>query len=194
MSVGIGTLLIVTFAAQLILFGFTGISFFAPGHRVWPPPSRHSWQLYATWFLSWVSLSGVFLLAILDSNSLHLPLALRIGLGVPVLAIGGGLVGWAFRELSVQSTIGVRGPLIRSGPYRWSRNPQYLGTCIYLLSLVLLSGSAFTAAGCLFIGIWFLVSPFIEEPWLSEQFGADYQEYCKAVPRFLGVPRARSAA
>lgn len=42
-----GWLLAVTIGAQLILFTFTMVSAFAPRYRVWPPPSRQSWQFYA---------------------------------------------------------------------------------------------------------------------------------------------------
>ena len=188
------TLLIITLTAQFVLTVFSAISFLAPRHRVWPPPSRHSWQLYGTWFLSWVSLSGVFLLAVLDTNSMRIPIGLRLGGGIPLIAIGVGLIGWAFHELSIQTTLGARGALIRSGPYRWSRNPQYLGTCIYLISLVLLSGSWFTAVGGLLVGLWFLASPFVEEPWLAEQFGAEYQAYRSTVPRFFGLRQMLAAA
>ncbi len=76
-------LLAVTLSAQLILFGFTAVSAFVPEHRVWPPPSRYSWQFYATWFLSWVSLSGAFLLAVVGSNTLGLEAWLRFGCGLP---------------------------------------------------------------------------------------------------------------
>jgi protein-S-isoprenylcysteine O-methyltransferase Ste14 len=183
------SLLAVTLAAQAVLFGFTLVSFAAPAHRVWPPPSRRSWQMIATWFLSWVSLSGVFLLAVFGSNTLGLPAWLRIGLGVPLLAVGPGLIAWGFRALSVETTLGVRGPLIRSGPYRFSRNPQYVGTCIYLASLALLSGSHLVAIAALAIGLWFLATPFVEEPWLAAQYGAEYEAYCREVPRFLGVRR-----
>jgi len=189
-----GILLLVTLAAQLVLSAFTAISFFLPSHRVWPPPSRNSWQLYSTWILSWISLSGVFLLAILDTNSMNLPNVIRFGAGVPLLILGVGIIGWAFRELSIQTTLGVGGPLVRSGPYQWSRNPQYLGTCIYLTSLVILSGSWFTAIGSVSIVLWFLASPFVEEPWLAEQFPAEYDAYRSAVPRFFGLRKVPAAA
>jgi len=33
----------------------------------------------------------------------------------------------------------------------------------------------------------FFVIPFSEEPWLKEQFGQPYEDYCKMVPRFVGI-------
>jgi protein-S-isoprenylcysteine O-methyltransferase Ste14 len=182
-----GVLLGATLAAQLVLSVFTAVSFFAPQHRVWPPPGPRSWQLYATWFLSWVSLSGVFLLALLHENTLGLPGWLRLAAGVPLLVAGPALIAWGFRELSVQTTLGVQGAFIRSGPYRFSRNPQYLGTCLYLASLVALSGSHLVAIGCLAIAAWFLATPFVEEPWLAERYGAEYAAYRRDVPRFFGL-------
>ena len=180
-----------TLAAQLVLFCFTAISMFAPRRRIWPPPSRHSWQFYATWFLSWVTLSGAFLLAVLGENALGLPAWLRLGAGVPLLLIGVSVIAWGFRALRLHGTLGLGGGLVRSGPYRWSRNPQYVGTCAYLVSLLLLSGSHFSAIACAAVALWFLATPFVEEPWLAEEFGDEYAEYCRAVPRFLGF---RSAA
>lgn len=187
-------LLGITLAAQAVLFSFTAISFVAPAHRIWPPPSRSSWQCYATWFLSWVSLSGVFLLAIFTDNSLGLPGWFRLVAGLPLLGLGILLIAWGFRELSIATSLGLKGPFIRSGPYRFSRNPQYLGTCVYLAALVALSGSYYAAVGCLAVALWFLASPFVEEPWLAERFGADYEAYCKAVPRFFGLRQRKSAA
>ena len=180
-------LLGLTLGAQLILFCFTGVSLFSPANRVWPPPSRHSWQFYATWFLSWVSLSGVFLLAVLGGNSLGLSIWLRLGAGIPLIGLSVWFIAWSFRELTLQTTLGFEGRLIQSGPYRWSRNPQYVGTCAYLASLVLLSGSHLAAIASFAVALWFLVSPFVEEPWLAERFGAEYAQYRQEVPRFLGL-------
>jgi protein-S-isoprenylcysteine O-methyltransferase Ste14 len=180
-------LLAITLAAQLVLFVFTGVSYFAPEHRVWPPPARRSWQLYATWFLSWVSLSGIFLLALFAGNTLEFPTWLRLAAGLPLLAIGIGWIAWGFRTLSVETTLGVQGTFVRSGPYRWSRNPQYVGASLYLASLVLLSGSHLAAIACLAIVPWFIVTPFVEEPWLAERYGDQYRAYCRSVPRYFGL-------
>jgi len=188
------TLLVITLLSQAVLLGFTVVSFLAPAHRVWPPPSRNSWQFYATWVLSLLSLSGVFLLALLAGNSLGLPAWLRFGLGVPLLAFGVLLIAWGSRELSTRTTLGLPGALVRSGPYRFSRNPQYLGLCSYVAALAVLSGSHLAAIGSVAVALWFLTIPFIEEPWLSERHGAEYEAYRRTVPRFLGRGRRRAAA
>jgi protein-S-isoprenylcysteine O-methyltransferase Ste14 len=187
-----GELLAVTLAAQLVLFVFLGVSIAAPSHRVWPPPSRRSWQFYATWFLSWLTLSGAFLLAVLGGNTLALPAWIRIGAGGPLFAAGAGLLAWGFHALSVHASLGLGGPLVRRGPYRFSRNPQYVAVCAYLASLTLLSGSHLAAIACLAVALWFLATPFAEEPWLAERFGAAYEEYRREVPRDLGLPRSRA--
>lgn len=187
-------LLVITLVAQAILFCFTAVSWLAPAQRVWPPPSRESWQFRATWFLSWVSLSGVFLLALFAGNPLGLHPWLRFGLGLPLLGLGALLIGWGFRALSVPTSLGLSGAFIGTGPYRFSRNPQYLGTCLYLASLVLLSGSPLTAVGCLAVGLWFLATPFVEEPWLAAHYGAEYEAYRQTVPRFFGFRHLRATA
>jgi protein-S-isoprenylcysteine O-methyltransferase Ste14 len=190
----LGTLLVVTLAAQAALFAFSAISLAAPDHRIWPPPARQSWQFYTTWFLSWVSLSGVFLLAVLDESSLGLPLGLRLGAGLPLLGLGAWLILAGFRALGAPATLGLASPFVRSGAYRWSRNPQYLGTCLYLASLAVLSGSPLAAVAALAVGAWFALTPFVEEPWLRRRFGAEYEAYCRAVPRFFSLRALRSRA
>jgi protein-S-isoprenylcysteine O-methyltransferase Ste14 len=181
-------LLLVTLVVQLFLFVSLGVSIAVPKRRIWPPPSRQSWQFYFTWVGSWITLSGAFLLAVLDQNTLGLSLTLRLVVGVPLLLVGAALIAWGSRTLSSHATLGLGGKLIRSGPYRWSRNPQYVGVCAYLASLILLSGSQLTAVACLVVAAWFLLTPFAEEPWLAEQFGTEYEEYRRSVPRFLGLP------
>ena len=186
-------LLAITLVAQLVLYAFTAVSTWAPAHRVWPPPSRQSWQFYATWFLSWVTLSGVFLLAVFGGNTLGLPLWLRLGGGLPLFLLGAFVLLWGFRALSLHTTLGLEGYFVRSGPYRWSRNPQYVGSCLYLASVVLLSGNHLAAVACVAVAGWFLAAPFIEEPWLAERFGAEYDAYLRAVPRFVGLRPLKAA-
>ncbi len=75
--------------------------------------------------------------------------------------------------------------LVVRGPYRFLRNPMYLGAslavagaAVYYESLALLG----FVAGFLIVTHLFVV--FYEEPTLRRTFGADYESYCRRVHRW----------
>lgn len=81
--------------------------------------------------------------------------------------------------------------LVISGFYRYVRNPMYLGVCLAILGETALWGSVAAGGGYLVV-FASAVALFIvlhEEPSLRGKFGAEYEEYCRNVPRFL--PRLR---
>jgi hypothetical protein len=57
-----------------------------------------------------------------------------------------------------------------SGLLRQTQEPGYP-------TPTLLSGSLFTGIAYLSIALWRLMVPFAEEPWLAQQFGAEYEEF-----------------
>jgi protein-S-isoprenylcysteine O-methyltransferase Ste14 len=187
-------LLAVTLLTQALLASSVVATRLRPTLHIWPPPDRHSWQFYFIWIGAWVHLSGAFLLAILDWNSFGLDPWLRFALGIPLIVLGQLFIFWGFRTLSLHTTLGLGGPLVRGGPYRYSRNPQYVGACAYLGGLALLSGSGVALVACLGGMLWYLLAPFAEEPALRARFGREYEEYCRDVPRFLGRPRRSGRA
>jgi protein-S-isoprenylcysteine O-methyltransferase Ste14 len=78
--------------------------------------------------------------------------------------------------------------LVVAGPYRYVRNPMYLGFVTGWLGLWIVFGEAnltalvLTAVAAL--GIVLFVH-FYEEPTLRKKFGADYDQYCRNVHRWL---------
>lgn len=83
--------------------------------------------------------------------------------------------------------------LVTSGPYRFTRNPMYLGGTLILLGEAVLFESAILLAYLLFIFLAFdLFVILYEEPHLRKVFGSAYEEYCRNVPRWLPFRRARS--
>jgi len=78
--------------------------------------------------------------------------------------------------------------LVVRGPYRYVRNPMISGVAFVALglSLVLLSWPHLEWA-LLFFAINAVYIPLVEERGLRERFGAEYENYCRHVPRL--VPR-----
>jgi protein-S-isoprenylcysteine O-methyltransferase Ste14 len=92
---------------------------------------------------------------------------------------------WAFRSMK-KVTGRETSRLVVKGIYRWSRNPQYVGYGLIILGFVI--GYWSVTAWMVFIGYMMLVyaTMRIEEQHLENVFGAEYQEYCQRVSRFLG--------
>lgn len=74
------------------------------------------------------------------------------------------------------------------GPYRWVRNPMYLGAAGVMLGVALLLESLATiGVVVLFLLLTHLFVVLYEEPTLERRFGDSYFEYKRAVRRW--VPR-----
>jgi protein-S-isoprenylcysteine O-methyltransferase Ste14 len=76
--------------------------------------------------------------------------------------------------------------LVTEGPFRFSRNPMYLGMEIVLIGLSVLVGNAigfiFPLLGFAFFQWYFI--PF-EEQKAGQEFGDDYTNYCKRVRKWI---------
>jgi protein-S-isoprenylcysteine O-methyltransferase Ste14 len=80
--------------------------------------------------------------------------------------------------------------VVRNGLYRVSRNPMYIGVVTAVFGQALIYASPGIAWYGIFLCVCFhLVVVLIEEPHLREQRGESYREYCRHVPRWLGLPR-----
>lgn len=76
--------------------------------------------------------------------------------------------------------------LVVAGPYRYVRNPQYVGVVLVILGEALLTGMAvlFGYAALMAVGYHLFVR-YYEEPTLGRLFGESYARYRAAVPRWL---------
>jgi protein-S-isoprenylcysteine O-methyltransferase Ste14 len=72
------------------------------------------------------------------------------------------------------------------GLYRFVRNPMYIGVGCVLVGEAVLFHSRVLAE---YLLVWwlfvFLFVLFYEEPTLRRKFGADYDDYCGRVPRWI---------
>jgi len=84
--------------------------------------------------------------------------------------------------------------LVIEGPFRWSRNPIYVGYVIALVGEALLFGQAALAFYTVVCTLAFhLIIVFGEEPLLRHRFGDEYRRYAEQVPRWLGSMRRTEA-
>ena len=94
--------------------------------------------------------------------------------------------GFALRGKGTPAPIDPPKKLVVEGPYRIVRNPMYwsvvsvmLGEALAFRSLTLAEiGCAVFAGAVLFVMVY-------EEPILRTKFGAEYEAYCRRVPRWL---------
>jgi protein-S-isoprenylcysteine O-methyltransferase Ste14 len=114
--------------------------------------------------------------------------------GLLVLAFGGVVAAWSIGAFVVhgRGTPALFDPprrLVARGPYRYARNPMYIGGALLLLGFGLFQRSPSIV---LFVPAWWLLSHllvvFYEEAALRGKFGPDYDAYCRRTPRW--IPRS----
>jgi protein-S-isoprenylcysteine O-methyltransferase Ste14 len=170
---------------ELLLGGGLIVSLLLPKYRVWPPQKKGSWQYWYIHFLTESSIFCFLVLGFLDWNTFFFTHWLRFIFAFILMVPGAAVFLWALRTLTFSTSLGLKAKLVTVGPYKYLRNPQYLGVVLFFSGIILFFNS-FYAFVIGFIGnIWFLFTPFVEEPWLREQFRAEYDDYCKKVPRFI---------
>jgi protein-S-isoprenylcysteine O-methyltransferase Ste14 len=75
--------------------------------------------------------------------------------------------------------------IVERGPYRWLRNPMYMGHLVFLAGLALTLGSWVGAAVLAFHAFWFDRRVREDEARLADRFGDSYREYCRRVKRWI---------
>ncbi len=111
-------------------------------------------------------------------------------LGMIIGGIGAGAALWCiFTFVSIGK--GTPTPfdpprrLVIRGPYRFVRNPMYIGAGLALAGAALFYGSlALLCYAGIFILITGLFVIFYEEPTLRRSFGPEYEAYCRKVNRW----------
>jgi protein-S-isoprenylcysteine O-methyltransferase Ste14 len=79
-----------------------------------------------------------------------------------------------------------QGTLAGTGPYRWSRNPQYVGWFMFLLGFALNDWSWWCLVALMIVATYLHLLILIEEEHLHRVFGEQYASYCRNVSRYFG--------
>lgn len=132
---------------------------------------------------------------VLDEQALHLAFPFALDMPVKIIAVvlivvGMGLEAWSGGLFKTAGTNVVpwspSTALVFKGPYRFTRNPMYVGfTLVYLgLALGLQSPSAMILLiPCLALMTWGVILR--EERYLTARFGQAYLDYKNRVRRWL---------
>jgi protein-S-isoprenylcysteine O-methyltransferase Ste14 len=137
----------------------------------------------------WSSLQSLWLIP------LNKTVAVICGLTVSVIGfiimLAGIIEFRSFRKISGLEI----SSLIRTGIYRYCRNPQYVGWFLVLtgISIAGRSGIALLLTIALIIGIHFY-NVKLEEPYLEHVFGEEYRQYKSSVPRYFRFLKRRKAS
>ena len=124
------------------------------------------------------------------SEAVILPTISRL-ISIPVLAVGIATTAWSvFHFLAARGTPVPFNPppvLVKTGPYRYARNPMVTGVFLILFGLGFAVGSLslvllFTPLYIL-LNVWELKN--IEEPELEQRLGEDYVAYRATTPMFV---------
>src|SRR5262245_23835983 len=119
----------------------------------------------------------------------------RQGERLTVVPAGLALLAWGYLQYlmvgRLRSRFGGGGPgigvppdrIVESGPYRYVRNPMYLGHLIFMLGLALTFASWFALV--LFAGRWFHRIVLGGAAGLRAMFGAPYFDYQRRVKRWI---------
>jgi len=96
-------------------------------------------------------------------------------------------VSWAGSETRTTGAVGGTF-LIISGPFGYVRNPLYVGNILMYAGLGIMSNALFPylqIGALLFFILQYYYIVLEEEGYLKKTFGAEFEEYCKNVPRFF---------
>jgi protein-S-isoprenylcysteine O-methyltransferase Ste14 len=120
-----------------------------------------------------------------------------LGVGIVCAGVGAWLRTWGSAYLgtdAMRDTAMRAEAVVADGPYRYVRNPLYLGAWIHTLALALLmplSGAILSIVLLVLFQIRLILG---EETFLAEKQGEPYKAYCAKVPRLWPSLRPRIAA
>ena len=142
-----------------------------------------------------ITVGGPYLLLSSPGESASVEFGLFRLLGIVPLVLGIAFYLWCAWDFAVAGR-GTPAPwdaprqLVSRGLYRIVRNPIYVGVVLILLGEALLFSSSRLLIYALLVWVFFFLAVLVhEEPTLSDQFGASYDQYRRTVPRWL--PRWR---
>ena len=160
-------------------------------HRTGGYGSGQPMDLKVVFKARWVLMLPPVLFALLCRAGEVRPLWVGFVVGGVLFALGLALRLWA--QMHLHYRLEVKTVLTRTGPYRFCRNPIYVGNTLILLSMTAMAGLLwFLPVMLVWAAIVYSLVVRYEEGHLTRKYGAPYLEYVAQVPRWF--PALRPAA
>ena len=109
--------------------------------------------------------------------------------GVALVFLGLAFAVWARRHIgsnwSGTVTVKENHVLVRTGPYAWVRHPIYTGLLVAILGSAVARGELRGVWAVLLCSFAFVRKLRIEERWMRQVFGAEYERYRTTVPALI---------
>ncbi|HRW03510.1 MAG TPA: methyltransferase [Caldilineaceae bacterium] len=172
-------------AAGIILC-LSVISLFARDLQFWPPPDESSWQSNLFWSLFRLMFGSLMVLCVLDYAGIDAVPLFQTILGTFMAVAGFGSAFALTYDLGWGNAHGSTEGLKTDGWYRWSRNPIYIVTIVGMIGLGVAINSRLVNFVLVIWAAFYILAPFLEEPWLEKHYGDSFRAYKQTVPRFLG--------
>lgn len=102
------------------------------------------------------------------------------GIGVAIW----GIIAMKLGQFNIQPEVKAS-QLVEKGPYRWIRNPMYLGILLVMIPSVVVHFSYLRCLALLLLIVVLILKVQREEKLLLDHFGAVYMRYLKRTKRFL---------
>ena len=153
-----------------------------PDFQFWPPPDAGSWQhitfrwLFRIYFLATIAVSVI---AFGEQSTW------RLLIGLPLLVTGFGLAVYWTRFLGWRNAFGEARGLATGGIYQWSRNPIYVVSIVGMVGWAIVVNSWWVTPLLVLWAVFYIIAPFLEEPWMQRQYGEQYDAYRSRVRRFF---------
>lgn len=196
-------------AAPRLLLGYFVLSIAAafvwPTLRLWRrerinalvlPRDDSAHGVVAAWFRGVIAATLLLLVALsagvppaavgrlvwLEADAVAIAGWLLLGISLVWIVVAQAQMGGSWR---IGIDVGTRPPLVRTGLFGRSRNPIFLGMRLNLAGLFLVLPNAATLALLLLGEAMMQLQVRLEEAHLSAAFGAEYDAYRDAVPRWI---------
>jgi len=168
------------------------VGFWAPWTWTWTgthsnftPPASTAWLALSTTLARWGGLR------IDQSTLLVTSLAILSGfLGAALRVWGTAFLGASIVHAGPMQA----GAVMAAGPYRYVRNPLYLGAWFFAVSVAILMPPSGAVVFLVAVSLFYFRLILGEEYFLAKEKGADYLAYRQQVPRLLPSLRPRIPA